>query len=117
MPFSSHTISLTQTRASTHTYTCPYLRTPTYPRAPRTHPQVERSLAAFGTSYLDLVLLHYPRCFSGVCTSAEIARTEKDGGWPEAWRALGALAASGVVRARGVSNFDLDEVVVGVGAW
>jgi len=72
--------------------------------------QVERSLAVFGTTYVDLVLLHYPRCFPGVCTSAEIARTEKDGGWREAWRALGTLAATGVVRARGVSNFNLDEV-------
>jgi diketogulonate reductase-like aldo/keto reductase len=71
---------------------------------------VERSLAVFGTTYVDLVLLHYPRCFPGVCTSAEITRTEKDGGWREAWRALGTLAASGVVRARGASNFNLDEV-------
>ena len=64
---------------------------------------IEKSLARFDfqseqkkseeAPYLDLVLLHYPRCFSPVCTTAEQRRTEtpdKTGevGWRAAWRAL-----------------------------
>ena len=109
---------------------------------------VHRSLQTFGTSSIDLVLLHYPRCFPGVCTAAEQRRTEKvahsspcaalrfqrgvpvaahrpygprmcarrpapppqAGGWAASWAALGKLAASGLVRARGVSNFNVEEV-------
>jgi alcohol dehydrogenase (NADP+) len=71
---------------------------------------VADSLAAFGTDTLDLVLLHYPRCFPGVCTGAEIRQTEAAGGWRESWRALAQLAAAGTIKARGVSNFDVAEV-------
>mmetsp|Transcript_66817 Transcript_66817/g.150927 ORF Transcript_66817/g.150927 Transcript_66817/m.150927 type:complete len:338 (+) Transcript_66817:24-1037(+) len=57
---------------------------------------------------IDLVLLHYPRCFPGVCTVAERLRVEqRGGGWRPSWRALTDLHAfmPAFVRAVGVANF------------
>ena len=82
---------------------------------------------------VDLVLLHYPRCFQPVCTPEEQRRTEArpgdgpdgESGWRGAWRALNELlvaeapgnapkggggGGSGAVRAAGVSNFDEREL-------
>jgi diketogulonate reductase-like aldo/keto reductase len=75
----------------------------------RTVAALGRSADAFG-GYLDLVLLHYPRCFPGVCTSAEQRRVEAAGGWKEAWRALRRAVVLKQVRSVGVSNFDVTEV-------
>ena len=71
---------------------------------------VATSLVNFATTYIDLVLLHYPRCFPGVCSQTEIHRTELSGGWQAAWRALEDLLKLGSIRAIGVSNFDLSEL-------
>ncbi|MBO7741570.1 MAG: aldo/keto reductase, partial [Victivallales bacterium] len=55
---------------------------------------VEDSLKQLGTSYLDLVLLHWPY-----------------GNIYKAWRALEKLNESGVIRAIGVSNFNSDRLI------
>ena len=65
----------------------------------RTLAALPRSLRALRTSYVDALLLHYPRCFGDLC--AERA----EGTWRESWRALEALHAQGSARAIGVSNF------------
>jgi len=65
----------------------------------------EDSLADLRTEYLDLFLLHYPRCFAHLCDGHE-----PEGTWRDSWRALEALLARGKVRAIGVSNFDLRDL-------
>mmetsp|Transcript_50055 Transcript_50055/g.98906 ORF Transcript_50055/g.98906 Transcript_50055/m.98906 type:complete len:439 (+) Transcript_50055:8-1324(+) len=75
----------------------------------RTAAALARSVESFG-GYVDLVLLHYPRCFPGVCTSAEQRRVESVGGWKEAWRALRRAVVTKQVKAVGLSNFDVAEV-------
>lgn len=55
-----------------------------------------------GAQYVDLLLLHAPTCWEGLC--------EEDpsrGSWQDAWRALETLYDQGKVRAIGVSNFDV----------
>jgi diketogulonate reductase-like aldo/keto reductase len=52
---------------------------------------VDHSLSLLGLDYLDLYLIHWP--------APELGR------YAESWRALEKLAADGVVRAAGVSNF------------
>jgi diketogulonate reductase-like aldo/keto reductase len=55
---------------------------------------IELSIERFGENKpLDLVLLHYPRCFIGVCTSEEVEATEKAGGWRASWKAMNELVA------------------------
>ena len=66
---------------------------------------VQRSLNELGTSYLDVVMLHYPRCWDGLCNGREPVGT-----WKESWRTLEALYDKGIIRCLGVSNFDLGEM-------
>lgn len=56
--------------------------------------QFEQSLGDLRTSYLDLFLLHYPRCWPGLCAAPQ-------GTWQDSWRALEALLQAGKVRAIG----------------
>jgi methylglyoxal/glyoxal reductase len=67
--------------------------------------------AAFFNGYVDLVLLHFARCWSGVCSDNETKQADKAGGWKASWRVLQDLLLSGLVRAIGVSNFDLSELM------
>ena len=61
-------------------------------------------LADLRTEYLDLFLLHYPRCFAHLCDGHE-----PEGTWRQLARA-GGVAGEGKVRAIGVSNFDLRDL-------
>ena len=56
---------------------------------------IQSSLTAFDTSYMDLVLLHYPECWGTLCDS------RPEGTWHESWRALEALVAESKVLAIG----------------
>ncbi|KAJ7570447.1 hypothetical protein O6H91_01G120300 [Diphasiastrum complanatum] len=67
--------------------------------------QFAKSLEDLGTSYLDLFLLHYPKCFSSICAS-----TNNEVTWHESWKALEDLYHDKKVKAIGVSNFDLEEL-------
>lgn len=60
------------------------------------------SLKELRTTYLDLVLLHYPECWGALCAGAPAP----EGTWRDAWRALEAAHHAGTVRSLGVSNFD-----------
>ena len=66
--------------------------------------QFQASLDDLRVDYLDLFLLHYPRCWGSLCDS------EPEGTWQDSWRALEALHAAGKARAIGVSNFDAGEL-------
>ena len=60
-------------------------------------------------SYIDLVLLHYMRCWGTLCDNAP----EPEGDWRDAWRVLEQLLGTGQIRAIGVSNAgvsDLEDV-------
>lgn len=70
-----------------------------------TREQFSTSLQDLGTSYLDLFLLHYPRCFSAICS--DVIPT---GSWQESWKALEELHDELKVRAIGVSNFNKEEL-------
>ncbi|KAF5843839.1 NADP-dependent oxidoreductase domain-containing protein [Dunaliella salina] len=63
------------------------------------------SLMDLRTTYLDLVLLHYPYCWGNLCGSIQ-----PEGNWRDAWKALEELHAAGKVRAIGVSNFNIAEM-------
>mgnify|MGYP006132951327 CR=1 FL=1 len=67
----------------------------------------ERSLAALGTDYVDLLLMH-----SGVCGAAkkEPRSTRHAEARQVTWRAMRALQRSGRVRAVGVCNFSLRQL-------
>ncbi|KAH9257971.1 hypothetical protein BASA81_003534 [Batrachochytrium salamandrivorans] len=58
------------------------------------------------TSYMDLVLLHYPGCGSWI----PHCRGKVGGDWKSAYRALEHLYDQGVIRALGVSNFNLKQL-------
>ncbi|KAF0694369.1 Aste57867_14738 [Aphanomyces stellatus] len=67
---------------------------------------VREMLSSWHTPVLDLVLLHYPRCFDGI----RDCKDKPAGDWRSAWRVLEALVDEGTIRAIGVSNFDLHEL-------
>ncbi|KAI8470376.1 MAG: NADP-dependent oxidoreductase domain-containing protein [Monoraphidium minutum] len=66
-----------------------------------------RVLRDLNTSYVDLLLLHYPRCAPAVGCGAN----ESVGTWQDSWRDLEDLYAQGKVRAIGVSNFNAGEML------
>jgi hypothetical protein len=57
---------------------------------------VARSLQKLQTQYIDLYLLHYPRCWSGLTNCPP--EVDWSAGWPGSWRALEELHAAGKVR-------------------
>lgn len=63
------------------------------------------SLRELRTSYVDLLLLHYPACWGDLCGGQAPAGT-----WRDSWRALEAAKAAGSARALGVSNFDAQQL-------
>ena len=78
-----------------------------------THANFESSLRELNTTYLDLFMLHYPRCFPGLpgcpppaAAPAVYARDAYVG----SWRALEDLVLAGRVRHIGISNASPDEV-------
>ena len=60
---------------------------------------IERSLAALRTNYIDLYLIHHPDCAYG---------HQCEGTWRETWRAMEVAHRAGQLRALGVSNFGVD---------
>ena len=70
-----------------------------------TQRQVDVSLRELDTEYLDLLLLHYPKCWGDLCGGVV-----PEGTWRDSWRALEDALHRGVVRSIGVSNFDVSEL-------
>eukprot|EP00878_Enallax_costatus_P028599 GHUV01030901.1.p1 GENE.GHUV01030901.1~~GHUV01030901.1.p1 ORF type:complete len:422 (+),score=72.83 GHUV01030901.1:42-1307(+) len=66
---------------------------------------VKRSLGHYNTSYLDMLLLHYPSCTPGTQCVPQPERT-----WQQSWKTLEELVNAQLVRSIGVSNFDLSEM-------
>ena len=71
--------------------------------------QVEKTLRSLRVEYVDLFLLHYPRCWGDLCGDLG-AGGEPRGTWRDAWRVLETMRAEGKIRALGVSNFDAREL-------
>ncbi|KAI8141058.1 NADP-dependent oxidoreductase domain-containing protein [Fennellomyces sp. T-0311] len=80
------------------------------------------SMSALGVDYLDLYLIHWPVCFAPTGTPAETPDVptleylfpKKDGNvdvekidFLETWKAMEALVDEGLVKAIGVSNFNI----------
>lgn len=70
-----------------------------------TKQDIEDSLKALQTDYLDLVIIHAPRPWG---------ETKEDGRWfeenKEVWRALEEAYETGTLKAIGVSNFEIDDL-------
>jgi len=79
-----------------------------------TSDEIEASLEALKTNYVDLYLLHWPECNKDIEWMHCETTVDPDGTWRESWKALEKAYAEGRVMAIGVSNFDvnlLDELV------
>ena len=86
----------------------------------RTWWSLENSLKELGRSYVDLLYIHWPTCYTDGsipwmrCAEeeAELPDAVKEAGplgtWQESWRALERAYAEGKALAIGVSNFDLE---------
>lgn len=57
-----------------------------------------QSLTDLGTSYVDLLMLHYSHCFGNICKS------EPSGTWKDSWQAMEELVKSGKVLSIGVAH-------------
>jgi diketogulonate reductase-like aldo/keto reductase len=69
----------------------------------QTRAAFEDSLVKLKTNYVDMVLLHAPGCWEGMC-EPDLER----GTYQDAWRALEDLYSENQIRAIGVSNFNLE---------
>lgn len=63
--------------------------------------RIKHSLRDLRTTYLDLILLHYPECWGQLCEGQT-----PSGDWRHSWRALEDAHRLGTVRALGISNVD-----------
>jgi len=78
--------------------------------ATRARRSVDASLVHLRTTYVDLVLLHFPECWGDICDQDALP---VEGTWRDSWRVLEALYDEKKIRAIGVSNFrawQLDEL-------
>ncbi|KIZ02254.1 hypothetical protein MNEG_5706 [Monoraphidium neglectum] len=72
-----------------------------------TRKALRRALRDLRTDYIDLLLIHYPRCSDGLgCKKGGPAST-----WQESWREMETMYAEGRARAIGVSNFEAAELL------
>lgn len=79
-----------------------------------TSDEIEASLEALKTNYVDLYLLHWPECDKTIEWMHCETTVDPEGTWKESWKALEKAYAEGRVMSIGVSNFDvnlLDELV------
>jgi len=68
---------------------------------------IEDSASRFG-GYVDVFLLHYPRCWDGLCGAGWQQRVE--GTWLDSYNAARQALADGLVRAVGVSNVGVGDL-------
>jgi len=76
----------------------------------RTLDAVQQALVRLDTQFIDVLLIHSPRCESAWadCTQGDKDDDPAHPLWLETWRALEKLYAEGVVLAIGVSNFNAE---------
>jgi len=67
---------------------------------------VTQSLTSLNSWYIDLYLIHWPKCYDHItwmdCSSAS------KGTWQDSWKAMEKLYAEGVLLNIGISNFDIN---------
>lgn len=71
---------------------------------------IEDSLIALDTDYLDLVIIHAPRPWDQMFTDGPVEKLYFDENI-EVWKAMEEAYEAGKVKALGVSNFDIDDLV------
>ncbi|MBA5729656.1 aldo/keto reductase [Aerococcaceae bacterium INB8] len=71
---------------------------------------IEDSLTALDTEYLDLVIIHAPRPWDKMHTDGPIEKMYFEENL-QVWRALEEAYEAGKVKAIGVSNFEIDDLV------
>lgn len=71
---------------------------------------IEDSLVALDTDYLDLVIIHAPRPWDQMFTDGPVEKLYFDENI-EVWKAMEEAYEAGKVKALGVSNFDIDDLV------
>ena len=64
------------------------------------------SLRDLGTTYIDMYLLHWPRCEPSISWMHCETTVDTSGTWQESWHALEKAYAEGRLNSIGVSNFD-----------
>ncbi|KAJ9458558.1 D-galacturonate reductase [Diplonema papillatum] len=65
---------------------------------------IRASIDNLGLDYIDLYLVHYPRCFGNLCSH------QPEGTFRDSWKAMEAAVAQGLIRSIGVSNFGVAEL-------
>jgi diketogulonate reductase-like aldo/keto reductase len=65
---------------------------------------IQLSLANLN-SYIDLYLIHYPECFEEICLNLP------EGTWEDSWRVMEEYYQLGLIKALGVSNFNMEQMV------
>lgn len=71
---------------------------------------IEDSLAALDTDYIDLVIIHAPRPWDEMFPDGPIEKLYFDENLA-VWRAMGEAYEAGKIKAIGVSNFEIDDLV------
>lgn len=64
---------------------------------------IKKALLNLQTDYIDLLLLHFPECWEGLC-----GNIKPEGTWKDAWKVLVKYLEAGIIKSIGVSNFNVD---------
>eukprot|EP00890_Picochlorum_soloecismus_P006022 jgi/Picsp_1/6420/NSC_03768-R1_-didehydrogluconate reductase len=73
---------------------------------------LDHILEELKTTYVDMLLLHYPSCWGALCKKDEQQENRRMGTWQESYLSLEAhaLKPDGQIRCLGVSNFNVREL-------
>lgn len=73
-----------------------------------TYDAILDSLKALKTNYIDMYLIHWPKCDPNIDWMHCADTKDPDGTWQESWQAMEKFYAEGRIMSIGVSNFNVD---------